>query len=202
MKYLAVVVAALLFVAANAAPSRKAAAPACATTPAQWTGYIYEISFADAKLALRVSEANYDRDAKKLKLTDIDVKESAKKTITLLDYSTGTSYTSVEGQCTKGNVTGIIPNFGVPGGATADRNGAKYLGSSLPNLGVLVYEYYGTDSVDGDYYVTYTPIGDGEVCVPILRSLLTTSPLKEAIFEYTNITTTLPADPFSMPPGC
>lgn len=94
----------------------------------------------------------------------------------------GTSYTSVEGQCTKGNVTGDIPTFGVPDGATADRNG-KYLGSSLSNLGILVYEYYGTNSVDGDYYLTYTPIGDGTVCVPILSSTLTASPLKEAIYE-------------------
>ena len=104
MKYLAVVVAALLFVAANAAPPRKIkAAPACSTTPPQWTGYIYEvmyilqtikltmqvqISFAEAKLALRVSEANYDRTAKKLKITDKYVKQSARMTTTLLDYST------------------------------------------------------------------------------------------------------------------
>ena len=47
-----------------------------------------QISFAEAKLALRVSEANYDRTAKKLKITDINVKESARKTTTLLDYST------------------------------------------------------------------------------------------------------------------
>ena len=95
----------------------------------------------------------------------------------------GTSYTSVEGQCTKGNTTGDIPNFGVPEGATAEPGGAKYLGSSLPNLGVLVYEYYGTNSADGDYYVTYTPVGDGAACVPILRSTLTASPLKEVINE-------------------
>ncbi|XP_003389285.1 PREDICTED: halilectin 3, beta chain-like [Amphimedon queenslandica] len=198
MKYFAVVVAALLFVAAN--PIK--AAPACGTTPPQWTGYVYEISFADAKLALRISQANYDRNAKKLKISDVDVKESAQKTISLFDYSTGNSYVSVEGQCTKGNVTGDIPNFGVPSDATAEPGGAKYLGSSLPNLGVLVYEYYGSNSVDGDYYVTYTPVGDGTACVPILRSTLTVSPLKEAIIEYTNITTTLPSDPFSMPPGC
>ncbi|XP_019856676.1 PREDICTED: halilectin 3, beta chain-like [Amphimedon queenslandica] len=198
MKYLAVVVAALLFVAAN--PIK--AAPACGTTPTQWTGYIYEISFEDAKLALRMSEANYDRNAKKLKISDVVAQESAQKTITLLDYSTGSSYTSIEGQCTKGNVTGDIPNFGVPAGSTSNPSGAEYLGSSLPNLGVLAYDYYGTNSVDGDYFATYTPIGDGSVCVPILRATLTASPLKEAVFKYTNITTTLPSDPFSMPPGC
>ena len=47
-----------------------------------------QISFAEAKLALRGSEANYDRDAKKIKITDFYVEESAKMTTTLLDYST------------------------------------------------------------------------------------------------------------------
>ena len=90
---------------------------------------------------------------------------------------------SVGGQCTKGNLTGDIPGFGVPSGASTDPTGPKYIGASLPNLGVFVYEYYGTDSDIGNYYMSYAPIGDGAACVPILRSLASLTPLKEGIYE-------------------
>ena len=167
-------------------------------------GYIFtasslQFTFAEAKVALKISQANYDRTAKKIKLTDTYAKEG-RMAVTLLDYSTvspplhiiitalysypqGTSYVSVEGECKKSNLTGDIPGFGVPAGASTDPTGPKYIGSSLPNLGVFVYEYYGTDSEIGDYYVSYAPIGEGELCVPVLRSTASLSPLKEGSYE-------------------
>ena len=90
---------------------------------------------------------------------------------------------SVEGECKKSNLTGEMPGFGVPAGASTDPTGPKYMGSSLPNLGVFVYEYYGTDSEIGGYYVSYAPIGEGAVCVPVYRSIATLTPLKEEVYQ-------------------
>ena len=92
-------------------------------------------------------------------------------------------YVSVNGDCKKSSLTGDIPSFGVPEGGTLEPNGAKYLGSSLPNLGVLVYEFEGTDNTIGAYYLTYAPAADGTACVPLVRSTVTASPLKEALIE-------------------
>ena len=50
-----------------------------------------QISFEHEKLALRTSLANYDRTVKKIKMTDINVKETARMTTSLLDFATVSS---------------------------------------------------------------------------------------------------------------
>ena len=76
-----------------------------------------------------------------------------------------------------------FPTFGVPKGAT--RVGElEYLGSKLPNLGVLVEHYTGTDE-NKDYFYVMAPtsISDGRQCVPVMTSELTVSPLTERLVE-------------------
>lgn len=61
----------------------------------------------------------------------------------------------------------------------------EYLGSKLPNLGVLMEQYGGTER-DRDYFYAFSPIGDGRQCVPIMSSELTLIPLTESLIELVN----------------
>ena len=96
-----------------------------------------------------------------------------------------TRYTYENGNCTKEKIDENVefPSFGVPKGAT--RVGEpEYLGSKLPNLGVLVEHYNGTDE-NKDYFYVMAPtsISDGRQCVPVMTSELTVSPLTERLVE-------------------
>uniref|UniRef100_A0A1X7U1H1 Uncharacterized protein n=1 Tax=Amphimedon queenslandica TaxID=400682 RepID=A0A1X7U1H1_AMPQE len=193
---LSVLLLVVLFGIATAQPSER-----CAATPSTWSGYIYAIEFRLGKLELLISLANYDRESQKIKITDTDVSPGSPKRTTLEEWSTKTRYVSENGQCRKERIEEAeFPKFGVPEGAK--RIGApEYLGSKLPNLGVLVEQYSRAGS-EGEFFGTFAPIGNGEMCVPIITSTLTVVPLAESLLEYVNVTTTLPVDPFSIPPGC
>jgi hypothetical protein len=197
MKYLLV----FLMVAVAAVTSE----PTCATTPPQWTGIFKQVAWnikEPTKLTLRIARANYDDTARKLKVTDIANKFGQLAT-ELLDYGTRTRYFSVGGQCTKTSINATtIPAFGVP--STAKFNAAEYIGAVLPNLGVLVNEYYEVVPDTRIYLGSYAPANaDGSVCVPVLISDLSAKPELHLHLLYTaNVTTTLPADAFSLPPGC
>ena len=68
-----------------------------------------------------------------------------------------------------------MPTFGVPNGAKCDPNGVKYLGGEANGTGILVHEFYGFNTTQGDYYLTYTPIGDGTQCVPLFFTFMSRS---------------------------
>ena len=66
---------------------------------------------------------------------------------------------------------------------TATRVGKpEYLGSKLPNLGVLVDQFTATERDRYSFFVM-APIGSGEQCVPIMTSELTVVPLTESLIE-------------------
>ena len=60
----------------------------------------------------------------------------------------------------------------------------EYLGSKLPNLGILVEHFNGTDGNKDYFYVmALTSISDGRQCIPIMTSELTISPFTERFVE-------------------
>lgn len=96
-----------------------------------------------------------------------------------------TRYVSEDGNCRKETIEEPeFPRFGVPEGATPIGK-PEYLGSKLPNLGVLMEQYGGTER-DRDYFYAFSPIGDGRQCVPIMSSELTLIPLTESLIELVN----------------
>lgn len=82
-------------------------------------------------------------------------------------------YEVVNGKCTKTSLSGSIPTFGVESNATYETS--EYIGSSLPNLGVLVNEYNKIIPDTSIYLSSYAPV-TGDVCIPILISDLTVKP--------------------------
>ena len=79
------------------------------------------------------------------------------------------------GVCRKTSITNAIPKFGVPDDAKYDTS--EYIGSVLPNLGVLVNEYHNIVPDTSIYMSSYAPAtGDGSVCVPVLVSNLGARP--------------------------
>ncbi len=82
-----------------------------------------------------------------------------------------------DGKCTKGFVVGSMPDYGVS--SNAKYESSEYIGSSLPNLGVLVNEFYNIDRSTEDIYLSsYAPVA-GDICIPVLVSELKTKPFLE-----------------------
>ncbi|XP_019856688.1 PREDICTED: halilectin 3, beta chain-like [Amphimedon queenslandica] len=182
----------LMIVAAAALLGIASAAATCLESPPIWSGHLFEISTDNPRRAV----ISYSRDEKKIKTTDY---KGVPLRTTLDDYTTGTRYVSENGECRKSNLTGTIPTFGVPEGSLPNPVGPHYLGGKLPDTGVLVYDFYGENTRDGIYFLTYAPVGEGTVCVPLYFTFLAKPPLLQ---EFTELVTTVPPGAFSIPPGC
>ena len=80
----------------------------------------------------------------------------------------------MNGVCKKTSITGDMPTYGVPEDAKYETS--EYIGAELPNLGVLVNEYNRIVREHSIYLSSYAPVGDGEVCVPVMISELLAKP--------------------------
>nr|8I34_A Chain A, alpha subunit of EPD-BCP1 [Haliclona sp.]8I34_C Chain C, alpha subunit of EPD-BCP1 [Haliclona sp.]8I34_E Chain E, alpha subunit of EPD-BCP1 [Haliclona sp.]8I34_G Chain G, alpha subunit of EPD-BCP1 [Haliclona sp.]BBN45476.1 ependymin related protein [Haliclona sp. kz-2018] len=175
------------------------AVPTCKETPPQWSGDLFDWTIGvGAKIVLRIATVNYDRDSESIKITDVDRNPGPKQTELLL-YKSNTRYLVVGSDCTKGTTQGEFPSFGAHEGS--QRDGNLILGAQPPNPGVGVDIFEGSTEREA-FYGEYIPIGEGKQCVPAIESTASLLPLALRTAQYGNITTTLPTDPFSIPPEC
>nr|8I34_B Chain B, beta subunit of EPD-BCP1 [Haliclona sp.]8I34_D Chain D, beta subunit of EPD-BCP1 [Haliclona sp.]8I34_F Chain F, beta subunit of EPD-BCP1 [Haliclona sp.]8I34_H Chain H, beta subunit of EPD-BCP1 [Haliclona sp.]BDT56496.1 ependymin related protein [Haliclona sp. kz-2018] len=184
---------------ASVAAIAQSQAPTCTDIPETWNGMVFENLIRDGKKSVRRSNTSYDKGSESIKSVDIKSTGGPLRTELLL-YKTKTRYVVVNGNCTKSTLEGDFPNFGVAAGSSSA--GATYLGSSMPNLGLLVNLFYGTDERKRYFFNEYAPIGSGSTCIPVMVTYATLEPLELGYLQYGNITTTLPTDAFSVPPEC
>ncbi|XP_019856687.1 PREDICTED: halilectin 3, alpha chain-like [Amphimedon queenslandica] len=194
---LALVVVAALFINTGTAQPDE---PRCRETPETWSGYLYIISVRSTEARFTISLGSYSRTAQKIKITDVKSMTNEPLRTVLEDYEKRIRYTSVSGSCRNETLEGEFPSYGVPEDAHFD-GPVETLGAKIAGLGVTVAHY--TIAERGFSYYTYHPLGDeGTQCIPITNSIATLEPLGEDIIQYANVTTVLPTDAFSLPPGC
>ena len=85
-------------------------------------------------------------------------------------------YTVVDGKCSNESLSESFPSYGVPEDASYETS--EYIGSELPNLGVLVNEYNNIVRDKSIYLSSYAPV-TGDVCVPVMITELYVSPRLE-----------------------